>query len=82
MNPNDVALRLQDARALNVPAKNEDTCWRTAAIVGLSVLTLLVCGCSKGSAPEQTQKPQAQANTAPANAATEASALDEVLVCF
>jgi membrane-bound lytic murein transglycosylase MltF len=79
MNPNQVALPPQKARALNVPAKNGDTCWRTAATVGLATLTLLVCGCSKGSAPEQAKKPQAQANTAPASNATEASPLDEVL---
>jgi hypothetical protein len=53
--------------------------WKTAAIVGVAALTLLMGGCSKGTAPEQTKKPEAQANRAAESTATEASPPDEIL---
>jgi membrane-bound lytic murein transglycosylase MltF len=55
--------------------------WRTAEIVGLAVLSLLVWGCSRGSVSEQTKKEQTQTQTktATGSASREASPVDEVL---
>jgi membrane-bound lytic murein transglycosylase MltF len=55
---------------------SRDISRRSAAIVGLAALSLLVWGCSKGTAPEQAKTEQKQANTAE-SAESQAPAVDE-----